>query len=371
MIPLFAVHMPPSVDKPLLEVLHSGWIGQGAKVEEFEAALKDRLGTPYVLTLNNGTAGLHLALRLSGIGPGDEVITSPMTCTATTMPILAAGARPVWVDIDVKTGNIDPRKIEAAVTGKTKAILFVHWGGYPADLDEITEIAERYGLRVIEDAAHALGATYKGRPIGCHSDFVMFSLQAIKHITTIDGGILCCKHEDGYRRGKLLRWYGIDREAGKLALRCEDDIKEYGYKFHMNDVAAVIGIEQLNHLDSILEAHRRHAAYYDAQFRARQITNVWPLRYKADRMSAYWLYTVITEKREAFIDYMRTAGIGVSRAHVRNDIHSCYADYVRPGLLNVEYFDDCQCAIPVHWKLSFQDLEYIMNKIEEFDHVLA
>lgn len=367
MIELFKVHMPKSVDEPLFETLHSGWIGQGVKVDKFEDELKKHLGNPYVLTLNNGTAGLHLALRLSGVGLGDEIITTSMSCMATNIPILACGAYPIWADIDPKTGNIDVNKIEENITAKTKAILCVHWGGYPCDLREIREIAYKNELEVIEDAAHALGAEYKGKPIGSHSDYVMFSLQAIKHITTVDGGILCCKRESDYKRGKLLRWYGIDREASKIELRCENDVEEWGYKYHMNDVSATIGLVQLNYLESIVEKHRRTALYYDGEFESRKIERCKPLEYKTDRYSSYWLYTILVDGRDKFIKFMRDNGVGVSRAHVRNDIHSCFKKFKKDDLPGVDYFDDHQVAIPVHWGLSEKDREYIMDKIEEFD----
>ena len=192
-IPLFKVHMPKDVDKPLLEVLHSGYIGQGPKVEEFEKKLSQFLGTENVLTLNSGTSALHLALRLANVGEGDEVISTPMTCSATNEPILAAGAKIVWADVFPENGLIDPSSIEKKITKKTKAIVGVHWGGMPFQIDEINKIALENNLKVIEDAAHALGAEFNGTKIGSHSDYVCFSFQAIKHLTTVDGGAISCR----------------------------------------------------------------------------------------------------------------------------------------------------------------------------------
>jgi len=283
MIPLFKVHIPESIDEPLLKVLHSGYVGQGVKVDKFEEALIPWFDNKYVLTLNAGTSGLHLALKLAGVDYDDEVISTPITCSATNIPIIASGANIIWCDIDPKTGNVDPNKIEELITHRTKAIMCVHWGGYPCDLDEINEIAEDYGLSVIEDAAHAFGASYKGRKIGSISDFSEFSFQAIKHLTTIDGGVLTCKNEDDYRRGKLLRWYGIDREGPRTDMRCELDIEEAGYKYHMNDVAATIGLEQLKYVEDILYKHWANANYYNLEFKARNIKRSKPLEYKQDR----------------------------------------------------------------------------------------
>ena len=171
---LFKVHMPKSVDKPLLEVLHSGFIGQGKKVDEFEEKLGQYFGNKKVLTLNSGTSGLHLALRLANVGHGDEVITTAMTCTATNMPILAAGAKIVWADVNPITGLIDPQAIEEKITSKTKAIMMVHFGGIPCDIDAINAIAKKYNLKTIEDGAHAIGAEYKDSKIGNHSDLLCF-----------------------------------------------------------------------------------------------------------------------------------------------------------------------------------------------------
>jgi len=267
MIPLFKVHVPESIDEPLLKVLHSGFIGQGIQVDKFEDALIPWVNNKNVLTVNSGTSALHLALKLAGIGFGDEIISTPQTCSATNTPIVLIGANIVWADIDPYTGNIDPETIKPLITSKTKAIMYVDWGGFPCQLDEINKIAKEYGLKTIEDAAHAFGAIYKDRKIGSISDYTCFSLQAIKHITTVDGGILTAKSEEDYRRGKLLRWYGIDREGPRTDLRCEQDILEAGTKWHMNDVSACIGIEQLNYIESILKKHRDNAAYYDSQFR--------------------------------------------------------------------------------------------------------
>jgi dTDP-4-amino-4,6-dideoxygalactose transaminase len=219
-IPLFRVHMPGSVMEPLQKVLMSGYIGQGPKVEEFEKALVPWVGNPNCLTVNSGTSALHLAMRLAGVERGTEVISTPTTCSATNEPILERGGGIVWADIDPWTGNIDPMDVERKITGKTKAIIAVHWGGYPCELDELLRISRKYGIALIEDAAHAFGATYRGRQIGSHSSFVCFSFQAIKLLTTVDGGLLVCPSMDDYRRGKLLRWFGIDRETPRKDLRC-------------------------------------------------------------------------------------------------------------------------------------------------------
>jgi dTDP-4-amino-4,6-dideoxygalactose transaminase len=362
MIPLFKVFMPETVLEPLKKTLFSGFIGQGPKVDEFEKVLGEWIGNPLVLTLNSGTSALQLALRLANVGYGDEVLTSPMTCMATNVPILAMGAKPVWVDIDPYTGNIDPEDIKRKISPKTKAIMVVHWGGYPCDLDEINLIAKQYEIPVIEDAAHAFGAIYHGKKIGNHSDFICFSFQAIKHITTVDGGALVCKRKEDYRRGKLLRWYGIDREGPRKDMRCEEDVKEFGYKFHMNDVTATIGIEQMKYIDKILETYRSNARYYDEHLYT--VPCVEPLRYKKDRLSAYWLYTILVDNKPEFIEKMNSAGIQVSSVHARNDKHSLFKD-IQTELPGVTEFWRRMVSIPVGWWVTEEDRERIVQEVHK------
>jgi len=360
---LFKVHMPKSVDKPLLDVLHSGFIGQGPVVENFESALCNFFENPYVLSLNAGTSAIQLALRLSNVGFGDEVITTPMTCTATNMPILAAGAKIVWADIDPLTGLIDPKSIEQKITDKTKAIIMVHFGGIPCNIDQINKIAKERDIKVIEDAAHALGATYKDKKIGNHSDFVIFSLQAIKHISTIDGGLLLCKKESDYRRGKLLRWFGIDREKPRQDFRCEDNIEEYGYKFHMNDISAIIGIEQLKYIDQLLSKHIGNQLYYDKMLEG--IKGVKLIPKDESVISASWIYTLHIKKRDLFIKWMDENNVMTSRVHERNDIHSAFFSS-QTNLPGVDKFNASQVSIPCGWWINDSDREYIVEKIIEF-----
>lgn len=363
MIPLFKVFMPESVMGPLRETLMSGYIGQGPKVEQFEKGLVPFMGTPNILSVNSGTSALHLALRLAGVERGTEVISTPMTCSATNEPILERGADIVWADIDPWTGNIDPLDVERKITSKTKAIMAVHWGGYPCELEELQRIALKYNVALIEDAAHAFGATYKGRPIGGLSRFSCFSFQAIKHLTCVDGGALTCLSPDDYRRGKLLRWYGIDRETPKVDMRCEEDIKEYGYKFHMNDVAATIGIEQLNHVKGNIEKHRANAAFYDQALEG--LRGVKRLHYQPDRLSSYWLYTFRVENRDLFQGFMKSKGVMVSQVHIRNDVHTAFRPFVK-NLPGVTEFVREQVSIPVGWWVLPDDRKAIVEAIREW-----
>lgn len=358
--------MPKEVDRPLLEVLHSGYIGQGAKVEEFEKILKKFLNNSNILTLNSGTSALHLALRLSQVEAGDEVITTPMTCSATNEPIFSFGAKIVWADVIPENGLIDPLSVEKKITKKTKAIICVDWGGSICDLNKLMKIANKHNIKLIEDASHAFGAIYNGRRVGSIAHFTCFSLQAIKHITTVDGGIITTLNEKDYKRGKLLRWYGIDREAKVLGdSRINVDIPEWGYKFHMNDITAVIGIIQMNHVRKILKNHRENARFY-----LKNINSVYFMHPKTDwnQDSSFWIYTLVLpskNERKEFSEFMTNNGVAVSRVHRRNDQYSGFPKS-KEELKGVTYFYDRQLSIPVHWGLKKQDLNKIVRLCNEF-----
>lgn len=352
-----------NLDSQLSQVLHSGWVGQGQKVVEFESALQIKLDNPRVLSLSAGTHGLTLALRLAGVVPGDEVISTPLTCTATNMPIVQQGADIVWADVK-QDFNIDPLSIKASITERTKAIMVVHWGGYSCDMQEISEIsAEAGGIPIIEDCAHAYGATYQDSIVGScqYSQYAMFSFQAIKHLTTADGGALCCRLEKDYDRGRSLRWFGIDREKPRIAMGCEDDIPEWGYKFQMNDVCATIGICNMSVADFNINKSIENARYYISALR-----NVHGLAFtqtKTDRHSPFWLFTMLVEDRDSFCRMMISNGIAVSRVHERNDKHSCFQKFEK-HLGGLDSVIEKMICIPVGWWLSNKEREYIVDCIK-------
>jgi len=360
-IPLFKGFMAEEAIQAAGETLRSGYIGQGPRVDLFEEELKLFMSSPYILTLNSGTSALHLALRLAGVGFGDEVITTPMTCVATNVPILANGAKIVWADIDPATGNISAEDVERKITSKTRAILCVDWAGYPCDLEELQATARKHNLKLIEDAAHGFGSVYKGRFVGGLADFTCFSFQAIKHLTTVDGGALVCADEDDCHRGKLLRWFGIDREGPRTDFRCEEDVLEYGYKFHMNDVNASIGIQQLNHIETILKAHRDNAQFYTEVFSRSGVTL---LDYKPDRIGSYLFYTIRVNDPAQFMEKMREKKITASQVHARNDKHTAFREF-KTALPGVDAFTNTQVSIPVGWWLTIEDREHIANSVIE------
>ncbi len=364
-VPLFKVFMADSVGDKVKEVLYSGFIGEGPRVAEFERKLSNYMGNNNVLTLNSGTAGLQIAYHMA-INHSDnaEIISTPITCTATNTPIITNNAKIVWADVDPLSGSIDPNEIENKITKNTKAIVMVHWGGNPCDIEKINNIGKKYDIKVVEDGAHSMGTKYKGRPIGSDSDFIMFSLQAIKHITSVDGGLLVCKSKEDYARAKLLRWYGINRETNETKdLRCETDVAEAGYKAHMNDVCATIGSENFNHLSSIISKHRENAKFYDEAFKVNN--NVTIIPENSDGESSYWLYTFHVENRDELMTKLKEFGIGASKVHARNDVHTMFKDF-KSILPNTEKFERTHLCIPVGWWVSKEDREYIAEKVIKY-----
>ena len=364
MIPLFKVFMSETVDKPLLETLHSGFIGEGPKVLEFEETLKKYLQTDNILTTNSGTSALHLIYHmLISNTKFKRILTTPMTCTATNNPIVLNGNNIGWVDVDPITGNITPQTLKEALNYYyADAVSIVHWGGNPCNIEEIVQICKEHNLKLIEDGAHSLGMIYNNKPFGYYSDFAIHSFQAIKHVTSVDGGCLICKSKEDYERAKLLRWYGIDRNIKEgIDLRCELDISEAGYKFHMNDICAVIGNENFKHLDEILQKQRENAKYYDEMFEGK-------IKYVPENpngKSSYWLYTIHINNRDELMQKLKEEGIMSSKVHSRNDTHSMFSQFKR-NLPGVESFNKTHLCIPVGWWVTEEDREFIAKKILEY-----
>jgi len=359
-IPLFKVFMAPEecLLPALREVLYSGQISEGERVESFEREFAAFIGHPRVLSLYSGTAALHTALMLAGVGPGDEVISTAMTAEPTNLAILYAGGSVVWADVDPASGNIDPASIESKLTPRTRAIMVVHYGGIPASIMRIRSIAAERGVPVVEDAAHALGARYAGLPIGMHSEYVMFSFQAIKHLTTVDGGMLACANPDDIARGRRVRWFGIDRKAS----RTEVNVKEIGFKYHMNNVNAAIGSVQLAHIGPVIDRHIENGRFFDRALA--DIPGLETLRWDAQAEPSYWFYTVLAERRDDLSRRLTERGIGNSLAHRRNDLHAIFAAS-RSELPGLDRFYARMLHIPCGWWVSDEDREYIAATLKD------
>ena len=362
-INFFSTNISENVFDELKKVLNSGFISAGKQSELFESKLSD-IGLVNPVSVNSGTITMFLALLSHNIGEGDEVIIPAQTFVATGLVVKQVGAKVVFADINPNTGNIDVNSIKEKITKRTKAIIPVHWGGYPCDMDEINELAKKNNLIVIEDAAHALGSTYKNNPIGSISDFTSFSFQAIKQLTTGDGGALCCLNEEKYKNIKNLRWFGIDRENSIPTLlgEREYDLNCVGYKSHMNDISATIGIANLSDFNRNLEKNRNIAKIYNEELC--DVKGISLLNYEKDRNSSYWLYPIIVDNRNEFINKLKNKNIPTSVVHLGIDKNTIFGGKDNT-LVNQRYFDDHQIHLPINPSITEEQLNYIIKTIKE------
>ena len=340
------------------EILYSGYIAEGEAVYQFEKEFGDYIGNPNVLMVNSGTAALHIALLLLNIGPGDEVISTAMTAEPTNTTIAITGAKIVWADVDEATGLLDPQSVRSKITEKTKAIMLVHYAGMVCDMDEFNKISEEFNIPIIEDTAHALGSKYNEKIIGSNSRFTCYSFQAIKHMTTVDGGAIAFKNEEDVAAARRLRWFGLDKKVSRL----ENDITRAGYKYGMNNVTATIGRVQLRELPDIIGKYIENGKYYDEELKG--VKGVKLVPYYNNTEASYWLYTVKVERRDNFIKMMEEKGVLASPLHHRSDTHSVF-NQSKCELPNLDKFYSEFVHIPCGWWVTEDDREMIVKAIRQ------
>ena len=356
-IVLFHPNIPTKAALYVTEVLNTRWIGQGPRVDDFEKRFEDKFTSPCKsLAVGSGTDALHLAYLLADLKEGDEVIAPVFTCTATNIPFLYMGVKIIFADVDANL-NIDVNHVAQLITPKTKAIVCVHYGGLPCDMNELWALGKKHNIAIIEDAAHAVGAKYKGEYIGSQSDFSMFSFQAIKHITTGDGGMLVVKDPNLVEKAKRLRWFGIDRSSKQKGI-WENDITEVGYKYQMTDIAASIGLAAMEEFDEHL-AHRQklYRLYCDLLKDVKGI-RVIGSEY-TDREHAAWLLTAEVDYREALIKHLRKNGIESGQVHYRNDKYTVFGGRTTGQFPKMDAIEERYLVLPLHAKVTEKDVAYI------------
>ena len=362
-IVLFHPNIPKNAVAAVTEVLNSRWIGQGPVVDSFELKYAEKFQFPGTcLAVGSGTDALHLAYLLAGIEKDDEVIVPVFTCTATNIPFLYMGAKIVFADID-KNLNIDVKHVERLITPKTKAIVCVHYGGLPCDMDELWALGKKHNIKIIEDAAHAIGAKYKGKFIGAVSDYTMFSFQAIKHITTGDGGMVVVKNSEEVAKAKRLRWFGIDRSSKQQGI-WENDITDVGYKYQMTDISASLGVAALEEFDDHL-AHRQNIyKLYCELLKGIDGIRIIGGEY-VDREHAAWLLTAEVDKRERLMEHLRNHKIESSQVHYRNDRYTIFGGRQTGKFPAMDAMEERYLVLPLHAKVTENDVHHIANVLRK------
>jgi dTDP-4-amino-4,6-dideoxygalactose transaminase len=359
----------------VLDCLETGWLGTGPKVARFEREFRDYKQARHAVAVNSCTAALHLSMLAARVGPGDEVITTPLTFCATVNAIIHTGARPVLADVDPVTFNIDPAKVEAKITPRTKAILPVHFAGRPCDMDALTAIAEKHGLAIIEDCAHAIETTYKGKPAGTFGAFGCFSFYATKNLTTGEGGMVVTSEEECAERIKTLALHGMSKDAWR---RFSDSgykhyyVVECGYKYNMMDIQAAIGIHQLRRIDA--NWRRRQEVWATYQQELRDLPLILPAPPEEGTRHAYHLYTVLVDAeragitRDQFIAAITAENIGIGVHYQSISVHPYYQE--RFGWRPEDYPESFRIgqqtvSLPLSPKLTDRDVADVIRAVRK------
>jgi len=357
----------------VVECLKSGWLTTGPRVNKFENDFRNYIGSKYAVALNSCTGALHLAMLVSGISEGDEVITTPMTFVATANSILYAGAKPVFVDVEKETMNIDPSLIEQAITPKTKAILPVHFAGRPCKMDAIMDIAKKNNLLVIEDAAHAVEAVYKGKKIGTIGDMTCFSFYATKNLVTGEGGMLTTNNEEWANKVKIFSLHGMSRDAWKRF--SNEGYKHYqviflGFKYNMTDILASLGIHQLERLGKYSETRKKIWDIYNESFKG--LPAIVPSPEENDTVHGRHLYTLLLDidhlkiSRDEIIDALKRENIGSSVHFISLHLQPYYIEkfgFKMDDFPNSAYISERTISLPLSAKLTDNDVQDVIKGV--------
>lgn len=357
------------------DVLKSGWWTKGSVTREFEKVFAEYVGAKYAVAVNSCTAAMHIALVAKGIGEGDEVISTPMTFCSTINTIVHTGAKPVLVDIDSKTGLIDVDKIEAAITEKTKAIVPVHYAGQSCDMDKINAIAEKYGLFVLEDCAHALSTEYKGKKIGSMGNACAYSFYVTKNISTAEGGMLTTDDEELYEKASVLSLHGMSKNAWSRYGTKGDwkyEVCDPGFKYNLTDIAAALGIAQMNKLDEMQDIRTEYAEIYNKAFD--KIDGITYLKDNGLGKNSAHLYVIQIDKnkfdidRDTFIELLKEYNIGTSVHFIPICMHPYYINnfgYKKGDFPETEKMFEGIISLPLYPSMTREDVMYVIEAVWE------
>ena len=362
--------------KAVVEVLRSDFITQGPKIEEFETKLAAACGAKYAVVFNSGTSALHAAYFAIGLSKGDEFITTPITFVATANAGLFLGARPLFCDVEEDTGNLNPDLLVEKITPKTKLIAVVHYAGHPCDMEKIRKIADKYGLFVVEDACHALGARYKNCKIGSceYSDATVFSFHPVKHITTGEGGAVLTNRKDIYKKLLMFRNHGITKNESQFVQSKDGDwyyeMQFLGFNYRMSDIQASLGISQLKKLPKFVEKRRKIAQTYNELFQGNPFFDIPPERKYA--YHSYHLYHIrlkngYEEKKEEIFKLLRRKGLGVQVHYIPVYLHPYYRKlgYQQGECPTAEKFYQRELSLPIFPSMDKSSIYFVANTIFE------
>lgn len=366
MLPVFKPALTDEEIEAVSEVMRSGWIGLGPKTAEFESRFAAFCALPHAVALNSGTAALDLAMKLIGVGPGDEVIVPTITFVSTAHVAAQNLGTPVFADVDRRTLNIDPHDVARKLTPRTQAIVVVHYGGRPGDVDALRQVAG--DIPIVEDCAHATGASYRGVPVGGLGAIGCFSFHAVKNLTTGDGGMLTTHEPAWGDRARVLRWLGIDRSTwqrvqGESPYAWEYQVSELGLKCHMNDIAAAIGLVQLRRLDT-LNGRRRAIArrYHEALVDIDEIE--LPPEDDAVYQSSWHMFVIRCERRDGLSDYFASHGVATGVHYAPIHRYRCYGSQPRLPVAEAEF--ERLLTLPLFPDLTDGDVDRIVELIRSF-----
>lgn len=353
----------------VVDVIKSDFLTTGPKIAEFEQTVADYVGAKYAVAISNGTSALHAACFAAGIGPGDEVITTPLTFAASANCVLYCGGTLVFADVDPKTYNIDPEDIQRKITDRTKAIIAVHLAGQPCDMDAIHSIAREHGLIVIEDGAHALGSVYKGKKVGSMSDMTTFSFHPVKPITTGEGGMIVTDNEDFYKKMILFRSHGITRDDSMMTRNDGPWFYQQfdlGYNYRITDIQCALGCSQMKKLDRFLARRKEIVARYNEAFA--DCDNIITPYQLSDTESGWHLYIVQVkncDRRQVF-ENMREKGIGVNVHYIPVYMHPYYQEhgYENVHCANAEEIYSHIISLPLYPGLTFEQQDYVIDALK-------
>lgn len=360
----FYPHIPKNTIRALKKVFSGRWVGQGPLVDKLEIIFSKKFAADMPsIAVGSGTDALHLAYILADIKKNDEIICPIFTCTATNIPLLYIDAKIKFADIDPDTFNIDIDSVKKLITKKTKAIAFVNYGGLPCNLKELNKLAKKHKLALIQDAAQSLAATYEKKPITKYADFTIFSFQAIKQITSGDGGMLVLKNKNLVKKAKRIRWFGIDRLA-KQGGNWENDITEVGYKYQMTDIGAALLLESIKEFGKIKKIRRLIFDTYKKILSKNK--NVKIVDSKEIKGHANWLFTILVEKKDYLQKKLREKLIETNQVHFRNDRYSIFKKFIKnKKFKNMDIVENKYLVLPIHTKMKISDAKYISKKINE------